>query len=104
MRRRDFAAPVARPDRSPRREQFEADDADDDQPHARQATRVGEDPRTTQRVLLHEAEAALTDFRADVREELRLAVADERLSRETVRVLLDGLGEVRRRLVQDLRS
>jgi len=61
---------------------------------ARQTTRLGDDPRTTQRVLLHEAEAALTDFRADVREELRLAVGEDRLSRETVRVLLDGLGEV----------
>ncbi len=71
---------------------------------ARQATRTTEDPRSTQRALLHEAEAALTDFRADVREELRTAVAADRLTRDSVRLLLDGLGEVRRRLVQELRD
>lgn len=74
---------------------------------AREASRTASaaaDPRAMQRAMLHEAESAITDFRADVREELRTAVADGRLTRDAVRGVVDGLAEVRRRLVQELRD
>jgi len=71
---------------------------------AARAASAANDPRAAQRALLHEAEAALTDFRADVREELRVAVADGGLTPETVRGLLEGLGDVRRSLVAQLRG
>jgi DNA-binding PadR family transcriptional regulator len=71
---------------------------------AARAASAANDPRAVQRALLHEAEAALTDFRADVREELRVAVADGGLTPETVHGLLEGLGDVRRSLVAQLRG
>lgn len=70
---------------------------------ARTAREAG-DPRSMQRTLLHEAESAIGDFRADVREELRTAVAEERLTREVVTEFVVGLDEVRRRLVRELRD
>lgn len=62
------------------------------------------DPRSTARSLLHEAEAALAEFRVDIREELRRAAADEALPPETVRRLVDGLRELRRAVVAGLRA
>ena len=62
------------------------------------------DPRTTARVRLHEAETALTEFRAEVREELRLAAAAGEIPEDAVRALVDGLAEVRRGLVAHLRG
>jgi DNA-binding PadR family transcriptional regulator len=71
---------------------------------AARAASAANDPRAAQRALLHEAEAALSDFRADLREELRVASSDGTLTSETVRTLVDGLSDVRRRLVARLRE
>lgn len=71
---------------------------------ARASGETTDDPRAAQRALLHEAEAAISDFRADVREELRSAVGAGRLTRDSVRIVADGLGDLRRRLVQQLRE
>lgn len=68
---------------------------------ARNAT---DDPRVAARLRLHEAEAAVTEFRGDVRDELRSAAASGALSAETVTLLTDGLNDLRRRLVQHLRD
>lgn len=71
---------------------------------AARAARATDDPRAAARAQLHEAEAALSEFRAEMREELRLASADGTLTGDTVRLLVDGLAEVRRRLVARLRD
>lgn len=71
---------------------------------AREARASTDDPRANQRALLHEAEAAISDFRAEVREELRTAVDAGRLTRDSVRIVADGLGELRRALVRQLRD
>jgi DNA-binding PadR family transcriptional regulator len=71
---------------------------------AREARAAATEPRVEARVRLHEAEAALTDFRGDVREELRVAAAAGALDAETVRQLTDGLDDLRRRLVARLRG
>jgi DNA-binding PadR family transcriptional regulator len=72
---------------------------------AREATRnpTG-DPRVASRLRLHEAEAALGEFRSDVRDELRSAASSGILEPETVTLLTDGLNDLRRRLVQQLRG
>jgi DNA-binding PadR family transcriptional regulator len=72
---------------------------------AREATRnPSGDPRVASRLRLHEAEAALGEFRSDVRDELRSAAASGILAEETVKLLTDGLSDLRRRLVQQLRG
>lgn len=63
-----------------------------------------DDPRVTSRVRLHEAEAAVTEFRGVVRDELRSAAAAGTLSPEAVALLTEGLSDLRRRLVQKLRG
>jgi DNA-binding PadR family transcriptional regulator len=63
-----------------------------------------EEPRAESRARLHEAEAALTEFRGDLREELRAAVSAGTLSAEAVQTLTDGLGDLRRRLIAHLRG
>lgn len=65
---------------------------------------AAEEPRAASRARLHEAEAALTEFRGDLREELRSAVAAGTLSAEAVQALTDGLADLRRRLVAQLRG
>lgn len=72
---------------------------------AREASRTAtNDPRVASRLRLHEAEAAVTEFRGDVRDELRSAAASGILSEEVVKSLTDGLSDLRRRLVQQLRG
>lgn len=72
---------------------------------AREATRgATDDPRVTSRLRLHEAEAALAEFRSDVRDELRSAASTGILAAETVTLLTDGLSDLRRRLVAHLRG
>jgi DNA-binding PadR family transcriptional regulator len=72
---------------------------------AREATRnPSGDPRVASRLRLHEAEAALGEFRSDVRDELRSAAASGILAEETLKLLTDGLSDLRRRLVQQLRG
>jgi DNA-binding PadR family transcriptional regulator len=61
------------------------------------------DARVTSRVLLHEAEAALTSFRAEVRSELRAQVAAARLHADAVELLTTRLDEVRREVTAALR-
>lgn len=63
-----------------------------------------DDPRARARVRLHEAEAAITTFRVDVREELRLAASTGALDDAAVRELAQALDEVRTRLVARLRG
>jgi DNA-binding PadR family transcriptional regulator len=72
--------------------------------NAAREARTAAEPRAEARMRLHEAEAALTDFRGDVREELRVAAAAGALDAETVRQLTDGLDDLRRRLVARLRG
>jgi DNA-binding PadR family transcriptional regulator len=72
---------------------------------AREATRnPSGDPRVAARLRLHDAEAALAEFRSDVRDELRSAAATGILAAETVTLLTEGLSDLRRRLVQQLRG
>jgi DNA-binding PadR family transcriptional regulator len=61
------------------------------------------DPRVESRVLLHEAEAALTSFRAELRSELRTQVAAARLHADAVELLTTRLAEVRREVTAALR-
>ena len=63
-----------------------------------------DDPRVQARLRLHEAETALSEFRAEVRAELRTQVARGRLPEETVSLLKDRLGDVRREIVASLRG
>ncbi|TXK18717.1 PadR family transcriptional regulator [Homoserinibacter sp. GY 40078] len=63
-----------------------------------------QDPRTESRRLLHEAEAALTTFRADIRSELRAQVARGTLAADTVELLTDRLNQVLRELTAALRN
>jgi DNA-binding PadR family transcriptional regulator len=72
--------------------------------NAAREARTSAEPRAEARARLHEAEAALTDFRGDVREELRVAAAAGTLDADTVRQLTDGLDDLRRRLVARLRG
>jgi DNA-binding PadR family transcriptional regulator len=72
---------------------------------ARAATHgATDDARVAARLRLHEAEAALGEFRSDMRDELRAAAASGVLAVETVTLLTDGLNDLRRRLVQHLRG
>ena len=65
---------------------------------------VVEDVRAESRARLHTAEALLTEFRGDVREELRAASAEGILGPEVVQLLGDGLIDLRKRLVAQLRG
>jgi DNA-binding PadR family transcriptional regulator len=67
------------------------------------AAEAASDARVTSRVLLHEAEAALTSFRAEVRSELRSQVAAARLHADAVELLTTRLDEVRREVTAALR-
>lgn len=66
-------------------------------------TTIFVDPRSEARVRLHEAESAINEFRADIRADLRAEVADGRLPYETVRILKDGLRDLRKQIVASLR-
>ena len=57
-----------------------------------------DDPRTESRVQLHRAEAALTEFRTQVRADLRGQVVRGDLAADTVELLRDRLQQVRREL------
>jgi DNA-binding PadR family transcriptional regulator len=60
--------------------------------------------RAESRARLHEAEALLAEFRGEVRAEVRAASADGVLGPEAVRLLADGLTDLRKRLVAQLRG
>lgn len=63
-----------------------------------------EDPRVRARAQLQDAEAALAEFRASLRADLRLEVARGRLDPAVVELLTTRLGEVRREVVAALRG
>ena len=64
-----------------------------------------DDPRVRARAELQDAEAALAEFRASVRADLRLEVAHAgRLDPAVVELLTTRLGEVKREVVAALRS
>ena len=60
--------------------------------------------RVESRSRLQEAEAALAEFRAEVRSDLRRAVVEDELRPETVQELRAGLDELRRRVQESLRT
>jgi hypothetical protein len=56
------------------------------------------------RLELQQAEAAITEFRANLRSELRVAVANgTTLSADTVAVLRTGLAELQEKVIASLR-
>jgi hypothetical protein len=61
------------------------------------------DSRGTSRARLHEADAALTSFRAELRSELRTQYAAGRLAEDAVVLLISRLDEVRREITSALR-
>jgi DNA-binding PadR family transcriptional regulator len=63
-----------------------------------------DDPRVQARLRLHEAENAISEFRADLRTELRTQAVRGRLAEETVTLLTERLGDVRREIVASLRG
>jgi DNA-binding PadR family transcriptional regulator len=63
-----------------------------------------DDPRYVARQLLHEADAALTTFRAELRSELRRQTLSATLARGTVELLTQRLDEVRREVTRSLRG
>jgi DNA-binding PadR family transcriptional regulator len=69
---------------------------------ADQAQGSADDPRTQVRLHLVKAEAALTEFRAEVRADLRREAASGALSGETVELLRSRLGDLRRELAAAL--
>ncbi len=62
------------------------------------------DERTETRALVHAAETAITEFRADVRAELRMRAAKGPLPAEAVELLTARLGELRRDVTAALRG
>ncbi len=63
-----------------------------------------DDARMRSRAQLHEAEAAVAEFRADMRAELRPAAADGTLDAVTVELLRTGLRDLRKAVVAALRK
>ena len=63
-----------------------------------------DDARMQSRALLHEAEAALNEFRFELRSELRRLAADARLERTAVDLLRTGLTSLRRELLAASRN
>ena len=63
-----------------------------------------DDPRVRARAQLQDAEAALAEFRASLRADLRLEVARGRLDPAVVELLTSRLREVRREVVEALRG
>jgi DNA-binding PadR family transcriptional regulator len=70
---------------------------------SRKVTRVDDD-RMRSRAQLHEAESLLTEFRAEMRTELRPSAADGRLDAATVELLRTGLRELRKQITAALRD
>lgn len=70
---------------------------------ATQPRTVSHDAEARSRSRVHEADAALTEFRAEVRGELRGALAAGRDTEEAVGLLLAGLRELQRSVVATLR-
>ena len=71
---------------------------------AAQARTMHHDDRAGARSRVQEAEAALAEFRVDLRAELRAALAEGRLPDEAVDLLLTGLRDLQRSVVARLRT
>ena len=72
---------------------------------AGQSTRAGQgDAHVQSRVQLQQAEAALTDFRAAIRSDLRMQLSRGELKREVVDQLRGGLDELRRSITAALKQ
>lgn len=71
---------------------------------ARTVDGTGNDARAASRARLHEADAAIAEFRADVRTELRTTVAGGVLEQHVVDLLVAGLRSVRRDVIAALRQ
>jgi len=63
----------------------------------------GDDPRVQARMALRDAEAAINDFRQQLRSDLRAQVAQGRLDREIVGLITTGLTALRREITEALR-
>lgn len=66
-------------------------------------TADADDPRVQSRARLRDAEAALTEFRAELRAELRVQTARGILPQEVVDTLTSGLRDLRREVIAQLR-
>jgi len=62
-----------------------------------------DDPRVEARMALRDAEAAINDFRQQLRSDLRAQVAEGRLDREVVGLITTGLTALRREITEALR-
>jgi len=62
-----------------------------------------DDPRVQSRARLRDAEAALTEFRAELRAEMRVQTARGILPQEVVDTLTSGLRDLRREVIAQLR-
>lgn len=67
------------------------------------STQWGDDPRVQARMALRDAEAALNDFRQQVRSDLRAQVAQGRLDAEIVELISTGLTALQREITAALR-
>jgi len=65
---------------------------------------AGDGARAASRARLHEADAAIAEFRADVRTELRTTAAGGVLEQHVVDLLVAGLRSVRRDVIAALRQ
>jgi len=79
------------------------DARDDARANGRTESGDANDVRVQARNRLHEAETAISEFRADLRTELRIAASSGVLPQEVVDQLKSGLRDVRRDLIAALR-
>jgi len=79
------------------------DARDDAQANGRTERSDANDVRVQSRARLHEAEAALAQFRAELRADLRLEAASGILQQEVVDLLTAGLRDVQRNVIAALR-
>lgn len=81
----------------------EARDASRPERTETRTTSWGDDPRVQARMALRDAEAAINDFRQQLRSDLRAQVAEGRLDREVVGLITTGLTALRRDITEALR-
>jgi len=67
-------------------------------------TQWGDDPRVQARMALRDAEAAINDFRQQLRSDLRAQVAQGSLDTEIVGLITTGLSALRREITAALRG
>ena len=79
------------------------DARDDAQASGRTYAADADDVRVQSRNRLHEAESALSQFRAELRADLRMEVSQGVLTQEVVDLLTSGLRDVRRDVIAALR-